>query len=47
MVAIALLASWADSWAMASYTFLLWLLLYKEVPVGKLPLTSRVLRVSF
>lgn len=43
LIAIALLAIWADSWAMVSYIFLLQLVLSKEVAVGKTPLTNRVL----
>lgn len=38
---LALLATWADSWATVSYIFLLWLVLSKEVALGKTALTNR------
>lgn len=41
-IAVALLVSWSDSWAMVSYIFLLCLVLFKEVAVGRSPLTNRV-----
>ena len=46
LIAIALLAIWADSWTTVSYTFLLQLVLSKEVAVGKTPLTGYCERSS-